>query len=166
MSWLATGAAVLSTAIATYSAYSTSKTQQEQAEADADASKASGRLEAERIRKQKNRVQSAARAQAAENGLSVNEGTTVTINDKIEQDAQYDAAMAEISGYNTSQRLRAEASIYKSNANTAAATGMLDTVAVGAKGYSNHAKAKKDSASKNQSAIMTAAPPKTTGGWK
>nr|WP_228289442.1 hypothetical protein [Acinetobacter pittii] len=53
MSWLATGAAVLSTAIATYSAYSTSKTQEEQAEADADAAKASGRLEAERIRKQK-----------------------------------------------------------------------------------------------------------------
>ncbi|MFV7500943.1 hypothetical protein [Acinetobacter pittii] len=166
MSWLATGAAVLSTAIATYSAYSTNKTQQEQAEADADASKASGRLEAERIRKQKNRVQSAARAQAAENGLSVNEGTTVTINDKIEQDAQYDAAMAEISGYNTSQRLRAEASIYKSNANTAAVTGMLNTVAVGAEGYSDHIKAKKDSASKNQTAIMTAAPPKTTGGWK
>lgn len=166
MSWLATGAAVLSTAIATYSAYSTNKTQQEQAEADADAAKASGRLEAERIRKQKNRVQSAARAQAAENGLSVNEGTTVTINDKIEQDAQYDAAMSEIAGYNASQRLRAEASIYKSNANTAAATGMLDTVAVGAKGYSDHTKAKKDTASKNQTAIMTAAPPKTTGGWK
>lgn len=136
MAYVAVGAAVLSAAISGYSAYSTSKTQGEQAEADADAAKASGRLEAERIRKQKNRVQSAARAQAAENGLSVNEGTAVTINDKIEQDAQYDAAMSEIAGVNASQRLRAEASIYKSNANTAAATGVLNTVSAGASGLS------------------------------
>jgi hypothetical protein len=136
LAYVAVGAAVLSAAISGYSAYSTNKTQQEQAEADADASKASGRLEAERILKQKNRVQSAARAQAAENGLSVNEGTTVTINDKIEQDAQYDAALSEIAGYNASQRLRAEASIYKSNANTAAATGVLNTVSTGASGLS------------------------------
>lgn len=136
LAYVAVGAAVLSAAISGYSAYSTNKTQQEQAEADADASKASGRLEAERILKQKNRVQSAARAQAAENGLSVNEGTTVTINDKIEQDAQYDAAISEIAGYNASQRLRAEASIYKSNANTAAATGLLNTVSTGASGLS------------------------------
>jgi hypothetical protein len=136
LAYVAVGAAVLSAAISGYSAYSTNKTQQEQAEADADASKASGRLEAERILKQKNRVQSAARAQAAENGLSVNEGTTVTINDKIEQDAQYDAAFSEIAGYNASQRLRAEASIYKSNANTAAATGVLNTVSAGASGLS------------------------------
>lgn len=134
LAYVAVGAAVLSAAISGYSAYSTNKTQQEQAQADADASKASGRLEAERIRKQKDRVQSAARAQAAENGLSVNDGTTVTINDKIEQDAQYDAAMSEIAGYNASQRLRAEASIYKSNANTAAATGVLNTVSAGASG--------------------------------
>ena len=135
LAYVAVGAAVLSAAISGYSAYSTNKTQQEQAEADADASKASGRLEAERILKQKNRVQSAARAQAAENGLSVNEGTTVTINDKIEQDAQYDAAISEIAGYNASQRLRAEASIYKSNANTALATGTLNAVSAGAKGW-------------------------------
>lgn len=136
LAYVAVATAAISTAIAGYSAYSTSKTQQEQAEADADAAKASGRLEAERIRKQKNKVQSAARAQAAENGLSVNEGTTVTINDKIEQDAQYDAALSEIAGYNASQRLRAEASIYKSNANTAAATGILNTVSTGASGLS------------------------------
>ncbi|HFG6953834.1 hypothetical protein [Acinetobacter baumannii] len=136
LAYVAVGALVLSTAISGYAAYDSNKTQQEQAEADADASKASGRLEAERILKQKNRVQSAARAQAAENGLSVNEGTTVTINDKIEQDAQYDAALSEIAGYNASQRLRAEASIYKSNANTAAATGVLNTVSAGASGLS------------------------------
>lgn len=132
--YVGVGAVALSAAISGYSAYSTSKTQSEQAQADADAAKANGRLEAERIRKQKDKVQSAARAQAAENGLSVNEGTAVTINDKIEQDAQYDAAMSEISGFNSSQRLKAEASIYKSNANTALAVGALNTVSAGASG--------------------------------
>ena len=160
LAYVAVGAAVLSAAISGYSAYSTSKTQQEQAEADADAAKASGRLEAERIRKQKNRVQSAARAQAAENGLSVNEGTTVTINDKIEQDAQYDAALSEIAGNNASQRLRAEASIYKSNANTAAGTGVLNTVAAGANGYSNA------QISKKQNALLDSQIANQKGGWK
>jgi len=134
LAYVAVGAAVLSAAISGYSAYSTNKTQGEQAQADADAARANGRLEAERIRKQKEKVQSAARAQAAENGLSVNEGTAVTINDKIEQDAQYDAAMSEISGFNTSQRLKAESSIYKSNANTALATGALNAASIGAAG--------------------------------
>lgn len=134
LAYVAVGTAVLSAAISGYSAYSTNKTQSEQAQADADAAKANGRLEAERIRKQKDRIQSAARAQAAENGLDVNEGTTVMINDKIEQDAQYDAAMSEISGFNASQRLKAESSIYKNNANTALATGTLNAVSVGAAG--------------------------------
>lgn len=134
MTWFAVAAAAaaaVGAAISGYSAYETGKTQSEQAQADADAAKANGRLEAERIRKQKEKIQSAARAQAAENGLSVNEGTAVTINDKIEQDAQYDAAMSEISGFNSSQRLKAEASIYKSNANTALATGAANAIAKG-----------------------------------
>lgn len=160
LAYVAVGAAVLSAAISGYSAYSTNKTQGEQAQADADAARANGRLEAERIRKQKEKVQSAARAQAAENGLSVNEGTAVTINDKIEQDAQYDAAMSEISGFNTSQRLKAESSIYKSNANTAAATGVLNSVSAGSTGYSNAQIAKK------QSALLDAQIANQKGGWK
>lgn len=138
MTWFAVAAAAaaaVGTAISGYSAYETGKTQSEQAQADADAAKAQGRLEAERIRRQKEKIQSAARAAAAENGLSVNEGTAVTINDRIEQDAQYDAAMSEITGFNSSQRLQAESSIYKSNANTALATGAANAVAAGAKGW-------------------------------
>ncbi|RKG35184.1 hypothetical protein D7V21_05230 [Acinetobacter guerrae] len=133
MSWAAVAAvaAAAGAAISGYSAYSNGKTQSEQAQADADAAAAQGRLEAERIRKQKEKVQSAARAAAAENGLSVNEGTAVTINDQIERDGQYDAAMSEISGFNSSQRLQAESSIYKNNANTALATGALNAVAKG-----------------------------------
>lgn len=137
MSWAAVAAvaAAAGAAISGYSAYSNGKTQSEQAQADADAAAAQGRLEAERIRKQKEKVQSAARAAAAENGLSVNEGTAVTINDQIERDGQYDAAMSEISGFNSSQRLQAESSIYKNNANTALAVGASNAVAAGAKGW-------------------------------
>ena len=106
-----------------------------QAEADSKAVAAQGRLEAERIRKDKEKAQSSARAALAESGLDVNEGTSVVINDQIERDGNYDAAMAEITGQNTSNRLKAEASGYRSNANTALAVGAFNTVAAGAKGW-------------------------------
>ena len=107
----------------------------EQAEADAKAQSARGRLEAERIRKDKEKAQSTARAALAGNGLDVNEGTSVVINDEIERAGNYDANMAEITGFNTSQQLKAAASQYKSNANTALAAGAANAVAAGAKGW-------------------------------
>ena len=120
------------TAITAYSAYANNKTAAKQAEADAEAQIKQGRLEAERIRKQKEKAQSSARAAAAENGLDVNEGTSVVINDQIERDGTYDEEMARISGYNASQKLKAAASVYSSDANTAAVTGVLNTASVGA----------------------------------
>ena len=68
----------------------------------------------------------------------VNEGTAITINDSIEQAGNYDAAMSEISGFNSSQRLKAEASVYRKNANTALATGALDTAAQAGNGYNSY----------------------------
>ena len=165
MSWAAVAAvaAVAGAAISGYSSYQNNKAAGEQAEADADAQKARGRLEAERIRKEKEKTQSAARAALAQNGLDVNEGTALVINDEIEQAANYDANMAEVTGYNSSQRLKAQASQFKNNANTAAATGVLNAVSAGADGYNKYAASKK---APDQAAINTAAPPKTTGGWK
>jgi hypothetical protein len=89
MSWVAVAAAaaVASTAITGYSAYTSNKTAEKQAEADANAQLARGRLEAERIRKEKDKAQSRARAAAAGNGLDVHEGTALVINDQIELDA-------------------------------------------------------------------------------
>lgn len=130
MTWMAVAAAVAaaaSAAITGVSAYNNNKGMQEQAEADAKASLARGRLEAERIRKEKDKAQSTARAALAGNGLDVNEGTSIVINDEIERAGNYDANMAEITGYNTSQQLKAAASQYGSNANAAAATGVLNT---------------------------------------
>lgn len=134
MTW-GTVAAAVGAAISGYSSYTANKTASKQAEADAEAVKGQGRVEAERIRKQKEKVQSAARAAVADNGLDVNEGIPVTINDQIEQDGNYDAAMAKVNGSNTSQRLLAESSVFKKNARTALAVGAANTVAAGAKGW-------------------------------
>ena len=153
MSWMAVAAAaaVASTAITGYSAYQSNKGMEEQAEADAKATAAQGRVEAARVRKEKEKAQSTARAALAGNGLDVNEGTSVVINDEIERAGNFDANMTEITGYNSSQRLRAEASVHKNNANTAAATGVLNTVsAIGS--YQG----KKGSGTQNNS----------QGGWK
>ena len=135
MAYVAVAAAVASTALQAYNSYKDNKYQAAQAEADAEAAKGQGRVEAERIRKEKLKAQSAARAAIAQNGLAANDGIALTINDSIEQSANYDAAMSEISGFNSSQRLKAEASVHRKNANTALATGALDTISVGASGY-------------------------------
>lgn len=135
MSWASVAVAAVTAAYAGYTNYENNKYMQKQANADAEAQLARGRLEAERIRKEKEKAQSRARAAAAENGLDVNEGTAVVINDQIEQDANYDANMAEITGYNSSQRLKAEASVHAKNAQTAIVSGALNTVSSGIGAY-------------------------------
>ena len=135
MSWAAVAVAAVSAAYAGYTQHQNSKYQEKQAEADAVAQLARGRLEAERIRKEKEKAQSRARAAAAENGIDVNEGTSIVINDQIEQDANYDANMAEITGYNSSQRLKAEASVHAKNAQTAIVSGALNTASSGMNSY-------------------------------
>ena len=134
MTWMAVAAAAaaaVGAAISGVSAYNNSKGAEEQAEADARAQSARGRLEAERIRKEKEKAQSTARAALAGNGLDVHEGTSIVINDEIERAGNYDANMAEITGYNTSQQLKAAASQHKNNANTALAVGAANTVSAG-----------------------------------
>ena len=135
MSWVAVGTAVVSAAITGYSAYQNNKGMAEQAEADGRAQLARGRLEAERIRKDKDKAQSTARAALAGNGLDVNEGTSIVINDEIEKAGNYDANMAEITGYNSSQRLKGEASTFSKNANTALVTGAANAASSGASAY-------------------------------
>lgn len=157
MAWVAVAAvaAIGSAALTGYSSYQNNKAMGRQAEADAKAVAAQGRVEAARIRKDKEKAQSSARAALAESGLDVNEGTSVVINDQIERDGNYDAAMAEITGKNTSNRLRAEASGHRSNANTAALTGVLNTASAAGAYKANTALAAKGTQSSN-----------TSGGWK
>ncbi|WFP97520.1 hypothetical protein P3S51_04070 [Acinetobacter sp. ANC 7201] len=135
MAYVAIAATVITTAYTGYTQHENNKYMEKQAQADADAVAAQGRVEAERIRKDKEKAQSKARAALAENGLSVNEGTSIVINDQIEQDGAYDANMAEIAGYNGSQRLKGEASVYGKNANTALVGGALNTASAGASAY-------------------------------
>lgn len=135
MSWAYVAVAAVTAIYTGYQTHETQKGYAEQANADAEAQKARGRLEAERIRKEKEKTQSAARAALAQNGLDVNEGTSVVINDTIEQAGNYDANMAEITGYNSSQRLQAEASTYKKNANAATVSTALNTASSGMNAY-------------------------------
>ncbi|EPF73731.1 hypothetical protein [Acinetobacter rudis] len=130
MSWAAVAAvaAAAGAAIAGYSSYQGNKTAAKQAEADAEAQVQQGRLEAERIRKEKEKTQSAARAAAAENGLDVNEGVALVINDDIERRGTYDEEVAKLMGYNASQQLKGAASVHRSNANASAAAGVANTV--------------------------------------
>ncbi|MDH5818999.1 hypothetical protein [Acinetobacter pseudolwoffii] len=131
MSWAAVAVAAVTAAYTGYTSHQNNKYMEKQSEADADATLARGRLEAERIRKDKEKAQSRARAAAAGNGLDVHEGTAVVINDQIELDGNYDANMAEITGYNSSQRLKAEASVHGKNANTAIVSGALNSASSG-----------------------------------
>ncbi|WP_263576384.1 hypothetical protein [Acinetobacter pseudolwoffii] len=135
MSWAAVAVAAVTAAYTGYTSHQNNKYMEKQAEADADATLARGRLEAERIRKDKEKAQSRARAAAAGNGLDVHEGTAVVINDQIELDGNYDANMAEITGYNSSQRLKAEASVHGKNANTAIVSGALNSASSGLSMY-------------------------------
>ena len=137
MAYVAVATAVISTSYEGYTDQQNNKYLEDQAQADANAVSAQGRVEAERIRKEKDRAQSKARAALAENGLSVNEGTSIVINDQIEQDGAYDANMAEIAGYNGSQRLKGEASVYGKNANTALVGGAIGAASSGANTYGN-----------------------------
>lgn len=135
MSWAAVAVAAVTAAYTGYTSHQNSKYMEKQAKADSEAELARGRLEAERIRKEKAKVQSRARAAAAENGLDVHEGTAVVINDQIELDANYDANMAETTGYNTSQRLKGEASAHRSNAQSAIIGGVLGATSSGVNAY-------------------------------
>lgn len=162
MSWAAVAAvaAVAGAAITGYSSYQGNKAAAKQAEADANAQAAQGRVEAERIRKEKERAQSAARAAAAANGLDVNEGVSLVINDDIEKRGTYDEEMAKIAGYNASQQLRGAASVHRANANASAAAGVA-SVASSAFDY------KANQSLKNGSAINSYQKQgPTKSGWK
>lgn len=138
MSWVAVGVAAVAAVGAAYGGYTqsqNSKYMAEQANADAEAVKAKGRLEAERIRKEKIKAQSAAKAAAAGNGIDVNEGTAIVINDEIEKAGEYDANIAEITGHNSSQRLKGEASVHRNNAKTALIGGAIGAANSGAQTY-------------------------------
>lgn len=161
MSWAAVAAvaAAAGAAIAGYSSYQGNKTAAKQAEADAEAQVQQGRLEAERIRKEKEKTQSAARAAAAENGLDVNEGVALVINDDIERRGTYDEEVAKLMGYNASQQLKGAAGVHRSNANASAIAGVANTVsAIGDYKMKQNAKNGNQPVPKQQST--------TKRGWK
>lgn len=145
MSWVAVGVAVTAVA-AGYGAYTQHQQgsyAKDQANADAEAMQGQARLEAERIQKQKAATRSAARAAAAESGLSVNDGLSVTIDEQISQDADMDAWMTRLNGQSNANRMSVFGSNEKKVNNAAAIGTVLQTAGsiAGMKGSS--AKVKK-----------------------
>lgn len=166
MTWFTAAAAAVAAvgaAITAHSSYQGNKAAAKQAEADANAQAAQGRLEAERIRKEKEKAQSAARAAAAENGLDVNEGVALVINDDIEKRGTYDEEIAKVMGYNASQQLRGAASVHRSNANASAAAGVAS---VASSAFSYKANQNLKNQADQPSALNSYSQGTTKRGWK
>lgn len=146
MSWIATAGYIIAAAGAAYSAYSSVQQgnyAKDQANADAEAMKGQARLEAERIQKQKEETRSAARAAAAESGLSVSDGLAVTIDEQISQDANMDAWMTRLNGQSNANRMSVFGSNEKKVNNAAAIGTVLQTAGSIASMKGSSAKAKK-----------------------
>lgn len=134
MSWLA--AVTLATAAVTaYAQYDAGQTAKKQAQADADAEAANARLEAERIREQAKRTRSAATAQAAENGLNLNIGAPVRIDEQIAYDSEQDAWMTRITGQNRARSISAAGTNAATSANWQAGSTLLSSAASAYGGY-------------------------------
>lgn len=126
MSWglVAVGIAAASATYGAYTQHQQGSYAKDQANADAEAMRGQARLEAERIQKQKEATRSAARAAAAESGLSVSDGLAVTIDEQISHDADIDAWMTRLNGQSNANRM----SVFGSNekkVNNAAAIGTV-----------------------------------------
>jgi len=143
MSWIAFGVAVtaVSAGYGAYTQYQQGSYAKAQANADAEAMRGQARLEAERIQKQKATVRSAARAQAAENGLNVNEGSAVVIDQQISYDADTDAWMTRLTGQSNANRMAVFGSNEK-KVNNAAAIGTVLQAAGSIAGMKGSAKTK------------------------
>ena len=137
MTWAVAAYAVMAAAAAysAYNSYENNKMMQKQANNDAAARQSQARLEAERIRNQVEKQRSAALAAAAENGLDVNEGTPVVIDQTIKEDGEYDAWLTELGGVSQANRLRGDAHNYGAAANSALVGGALNVASAAMSGY-------------------------------
>lgn len=124
-------ATALAAAGAAYSAYSsrqTAKAQAQQAEQNANMAESQGRVEASRIRELGKKQASAARVQAAANGLDLNADNTVVevIDDDITKNSAKDAWTTFFNSKNSGAQYRADANNYQSQATNATVGGVIN----------------------------------------
>ena len=106
--------------------------QADQADADADAETGAARVRAEKIRKAGKRQAAASRASLAASGVNVDLGTSVLINDNINEGAEKDALTGIDNSKDAASRLRNQAALLNisgSNAQTAGVINAASTLA-------------------------------------
>lgn len=126
--YAATALAVAGTAYSAYSSRQTAKAQAQQAEQNANMAESQGRVEASRIRELGKKQASAARVQAAANGLDLNADNTVVevIDDDITENSAKDAWTTFFNSKNSGAQYRADANNYQSQATNATVGGVIN----------------------------------------
>jgi hypothetical protein len=91
--------------------------------------------EADRIRKAGEKTKGAARAQMAANGIDVNSGTAITIEDDIGQGAESDAQMTLLTGNRRGAALDFSASQERARGRNAVTGSVLGSISTGLTGW-------------------------------
>jgi len=137
--YAATALAVAATAYSAYSSRQSAKAQSKQSEENAKLAESQGRVEAERIREMGKKQASAARTQAAANGLDLNAENTVVdvIEDDINTNSAKDAWTTFFNSKNQSAQYQTDAKNQKLQAKNATVGGVLNTASSALSAYGN-----------------------------
>lgn len=140
--YAATALAAAGTAYSAYSSRQQSKAQAQQSEQNARNAESQGRVEANRIRDLGKKQASAAKVQAAANGLDLNAENIVVdvIEDDITKNSSKDAWTTFFNAKNQSAQYKTDASSYKAQAHSATVGGILNTGSAILSGVGNTAK--------------------------
>lgn len=151
--WAATALTVAATAYSAYSSRQSAKAQSKQSEENAKLAESQGRVEAERIRDLGKKQASAAKTQAAANGLDLNAENTVVdvIEDDINTNSSKDAWTTFFNSKNQSAQHLTDASAYKTQAKNATVGGILNTASSALSSYGNAPKNALNSGTTTQS---------------
>ncbi len=116
-------------------AAATGKYQAEQAAADADAQRAYAQIEAGKIRKERDRTVSAARASLAASGVGLDAGTAEMINQDIYARGEEDALTTVMNGNTQARKLNAQGQAYRLSGDNARTSSALRAGSAFAKGW-------------------------------
>lgn len=135
--YAATALAVAGTAYSAYTARQSAKAQSKQSEENAKQAESQGRVEAERIRELGKKQASAAKTQAAANGLDLNAENTVVdvIEDDITKNSSKDAWTTFFNAKNQSNQHRTDAKNFNGQATNATVSGVLNTASTALSAY-------------------------------
>lgn len=143
--YAATALAAAGAAYGAYTSRQNSKAQAQQAEQNANMAESQGRVEATRIRELGKKQASAARTQAAANGLDLNADNTVVdvIDDDINENSAKDAWTTFFNAKNQGSQYRSDASNYKIQGQNAVVGGVINVASSALSAYGSMPKGSK-----------------------